>query len=127
MMVRATIRRRVVWTVALAGGAVALCGVSVTLFNGLALADQPGAPLNLTPVEVSVATDAVVPVDPSPTPAAGTPSSDPASSPAPTVVPAPAPVVVDDHGGDNPDHVEDSGSGSGGSGSSGSGSGGSGG
>ena len=120
--------RPLLWIVAAGVGAVLLIALASVLANSLALAEQPGRTIGIPAVSVqpggvSTSTPSEPTAEPSDKAAPTTePTAEPtpASSSTPELVPAPDPVIVDDHGGDNPDHDDDAGNDSSGSGSSGS-------
>ena len=116
--------RPLLWIVAAGVGAVLLIALASVLANSLALAEQPGRTIGIPAVSVqpggvSTSTPSEPTAEPS-VKAAPTAEPTPASSSTPELVPAPDPVIVDDHGGDNPDHDDDAGDDSSDSGSSGS-------
>ena len=118
--------RPLLWIVAAGVGAVLLIALASVLANSLALAEQPGRTIGIPAVSVqpggvSTSTPSEPTAEPSDKAAPTTEATaepTPASS-TPELVPAPDPVIVDDHGGDNPDHDDDAGDDSSGSGKSG--------
>ena len=118
--------RPLLWIVAAGVGAVLLIALASVLANSLALAEQPGRTIGIPAVSVQPGgASTSTPSEPTPEPTVepapttgATAEPTPASS-TPELVPAPDPVIVDDHGGDNPDHDDDAGDDSSGSGKSG--------
>ena len=141
--------RPLVWVAGAGVGAVLLAALASTLTGSLAIAEQPGRSIGVPAVSVQPSGASTGPTTPAPTPTAEPTSAHPTDtdpkdteptsadptdtdptgtdptlpSATPEVVPAQDPVVVDDHGGDNPGHNDDIGiDDSGGSSGSGSGS-----
>lgn len=96
-------RRRTLLLIGAGSGVLLAAAGTIALVSGLAIADQPGEPLD-TPalvVEVETTPGATTPSTPVPT---TTSTAEPGST---ELVPAPTPVAVDDddgddHGGDRP-------------------------
>ena len=122
MNVRSNWGRPLLGVVGVGVAVVLLVTLSAALADSLAIAEQPGTSIGVPAVSVQptgTPTDApavsVQPTrtstgaaTPAPTPSAGPTGIDPTSpSATPEVVPAQDPVVVDDHGGDNPGHDDD--------------------
>ena len=120
--------RPLVWIAGAGVGAVLLAALASTLTGSLAIAEQPGRSIDVPAVSVQPSGASTGPTTPAPTPTAAPTSSDPTAtettgtdptdtettdteptlpSATPEVVPAQDPVIVDDHGGDNPGHNDD--------------------
>ncbi|WP_104081899.1 hypothetical protein [Cryobacterium sp. Y11] len=134
MNARRILGRPLLWIVTAGAGAILMVALASVLANSLAIAEQPGRPIGVPAVSVQpggAATPSATPFAPTLGPTiepTAEPTADPTTDPTPAIstpelVPAADPVVVDDHGGDNPGHDDDTGDDSGGSGSSSGGSG----
>ena len=102
--------RPLLWIAGAGVGAVLLIALASALAGSLAIAEQPGRSIGVPAVSVQPSGAAT----PAPTPSTEPTSTQPTSteptvptSATPEVVPAQDPVVVDDHGGDNPGHNDD--------------------
>ena len=135
MNTRNTWTRPLVWIAGAGVGAVLLAALASTLTGSLAIAEQPGRSIGVPAVSVQPSGASTGAATPAPTPTAAPTGTDPTDtdptgtdptgtdptdtettdteptlpSATPEVVPAQDPVIVDDHGGDNPDHNDDTG------------------
>ena len=124
--------RPLLWIAGAGVGAVLLVALASVLADSFAIAEQPGRSIGVPAVSVQpsgASTGAATPdstpsaeptgaeptsteptdTDPTDTDPTDTEPTVPSAAPevVPEVVPAQDPVVVDDHGGDNPDHNDD--------------------